>query len=189
MRAKRRQTKTRVENTGLSIDDVKNLDNLYLKGPASFGNAKRLQNLSKLSMKKVKMYLETKPSFTKYRSRRLRFPRLKVIVNELNEIWSVDLAFVDKLAKYNRGVRYLLVAVDCLSRYLRVEPLKTKYAKETAQAFKKMIKHKQPKKFGLMMARNSSVLSKAFATNAEFIYTVRSVRKNLLLLKEIYIPS
>ena len=124
LRAKRRQTKTRVENTGLSIDDVKKLDNLYLKGPASFGNAKRLQILSKLSMKKVKMYLETKPSFTKYRSRRLRFPRLKVIVNDLNEIWSVDLAFVDKLAKYNSGVKYLLVAVDCLSRYLRVEPLK-----------------------------------------------------------------
>ena len=53
-RAKRRQTKTRVEKTGLSIDDVKKLDNLYLKGPASFGNAKRLQNLRKLSMKKVK---------------------------------------------------------------------------------------------------------------------------------------
>ena len=189
MRAKRRQTKTRVEKTGLSIDDVKKLDNLYLKGPASFGNAKRLQILSKLSMKKVKMYLETKPSFTKYRSRRLRFPRLKIIVNDLNEIWSVDLAFVDKLAKYNSGVKYLLVAVDCLSRYLRVEPLKTKYATETAEAFKKMIKHKQPKKFGLMMVQNSSVLSKPSAINAEFIYTVRSVRKSLLLLKEIYIRS
>ena len=146
MRAKKQLTKTRVEKTGLSIDDVKKLDNLYLKGPASFGNAKRLQNLSKISMKKVKMYLETKPSFTKYRARRLRFPRLKVIVNDLNEIWSVDLAFVDKLAKYNSGVKYLLVAVDCLSRYLRLEPLKTKYATETAEAFKKMIKHKQPKK-------------------------------------------
>ena len=185
MRAKRRQTKTRVEKTGLSIDDVKKLDNLYLKGPASFGNAKRPQILSKLSMKKVKMYLETKPSFTKYRSRRLRFPRLKVIVNDLNEIWSVDLAFVDKLAKYNKGVKYLLFAVDCLSRYLRVEPLKTKYATETAEAFKKMINIK----FGSMMVQNSSVLSKPSAINAEFIYTVRSMRKSLLLLKEIYVPS
>ena len=52
VRAKTRQMKTRVENTGLSIDDVKKLDNLYLKGPASFGNAKRLQNMNKLSMKK-----------------------------------------------------------------------------------------------------------------------------------------
>ena len=44
---------------------------------------------------------------------------------------------------YNSGVKYLLVAVDCLSR---VEPLKTKYATETAEVFKKVIKHKQPKK-------------------------------------------
>ena len=92
------------------------------------------------------MYLETKPSFNKYRSRRLRFPRLKVVVNDINEIWSFDLAYVGKLAKYNSGVKYLLVAVDFLSRYLGVEPLKMKYATETAQVFKKMIKHKQPEK-------------------------------------------
>ena len=84
--SKKRQTKTPVEKTGFYIDDVKKLDNLYLRGPASFENAKRLRNLSKLSMKKVKMYLETKPSFTKNRSRCLRYPRLKVIVNDLNEI-------------------------------------------------------------------------------------------------------
>ena len=97
-------------------------------------------------MTKVKMYLETKPSFTKYRAQRLNLPRLKVIVCDLNEIWSSDLAHVDKLAKYNRDVKYLLVAFDCLSRYLRVEPLKTKYATETAKAFRNMIKHKQPQK-------------------------------------------
>ena len=92
------------------------------------------------------MYLETKPSLKKYRAQRLKFPRSKVIVNDLNEIWSLDLAHVDKLAKYNRDVKYLLVAVDCLSRYLRVEPLKTKYATETAKAFENMIKHKQSQK-------------------------------------------
>ena len=85
-REKRRQKKTRVEKTGLSIADVRRLDNLYLRGTAIFRNAKTLQNLSKLSMRKVKMYLGTKPSFTKKRSRRLRFPKLKVIVNNLNEI-------------------------------------------------------------------------------------------------------
>ena len=40
----------------------------------------------------------------------------------------------------------MLVAVNCFSRYLRVEPLKTKHAKETTEAFKKMIKTKQPTK-------------------------------------------
>ena len=49
-------------------------------------------------------YLETKPSFTKKRSIRLKFERLRIIVKDINEIWSLDLAHVDKLAKYNRDV-------------------------------------------------------------------------------------
>ena len=142
----KRQNRRRKEKNGLTIKDVKLLDRLYSKGPASFGSSKRLKDFSKRPMTKVKMYLETKPSFTKYRAQRLNFPRLKVIVNDLNEIWSLDLAHVDKLAKYNRDVKYLLLAVDCLSRYLRVEPLKTKNATETAKAFRNMIKHKQPQK-------------------------------------------
>ena len=51
----------------------------------------------------------------------------------------MDLAFVDKLASQNKGVKYLLVAVDVLSRFVRVQTMKTKYAKDTLQAFKKMI--------------------------------------------------
>ena len=141
---KRRQKERPNSKYGLTSSEKKTLDQLYLKGPASFGSPKRLKTQSKLSFGKVKTYLETKSSFKKYRPIRLRFPRLKVIVKDINEIWSVDLAYVDKLAKYNRSVKFLLVAVDCLSRYLRVEPLKTKYATETASAFKKMIKNKQP---------------------------------------------
>ena len=38
------------------------------------------------------------------------------------------------------------MAVDCLSRYLRFEPLKTKYVTETAHVLEMMIKHKQPEK-------------------------------------------
>ena len=121
------------------------MDQLYLKGPASYGSIKRLQTQSKLPIGKVLSYLETKPSFTKYPSIRLKFPRLKVFVKDINEIWSLDLAHVDKLAKYNRNIKYLLVAVDCLSRCLQVEPLKTKYATEAAESFKKM-KEKQPEK-------------------------------------------
>ena len=113
------------------------MDQLYLKGLASYGNPTRLKTQSKLLFGKIKTYLETKPSFTKYRPIRLQFPRLKVIVKDINEIWSVDLAYGDKLAKYNRIIKYLLVEVDRLSRYLRVEPLKSNYATKTALAFKK----------------------------------------------------
>ena len=146
-KTKRQSKKRPIRKSGLvSSSERKTLEQLYSRGPASFGSSKRLQEHSKLSKAKVKSYLDTKPSFTKYRSIRMQFPRLKVIVKDINEIWSLDLAYVDNLAKYNRDVKYLLVAVDCLSRYLRVEPMKTKYATEAADAFKKMIKHKQPEK-------------------------------------------
>ena len=40
MRAKKRQTDTSVEKTGFSIDDVKKLDNLYLKDLRHFETKK-----------------------------------------------------------------------------------------------------------------------------------------------------
>ena len=49
---------------------------------------------------------------------------------------------MDKLASQNNGVKYLLVAVDVFSRFVRVQTMKTNYAKDTLQAFKKMISQK-----------------------------------------------
>ena len=54
----------------------------------------------------------------------------------------MDLAFVDILASQNNGVKNLLVAVDVFLRFVRVQTMKNKYAKDTLQAFKKMISRK-----------------------------------------------
>ena len=82
------------------------MEQFYSIGPQSFGSSKRQQKHSKLSLAKIKSYLDTKPSFTKYRSIRMQFTRLKVIVKDINEIWSLDLAYVDNLAKYNGDDKY-----------------------------------------------------------------------------------
>ena len=59
----------------------------------------------------------------------------------------MDLAYVDKIAKYNKDIKYLLVAVDVLSRYVRVQPMKNKYAATAAAAFAKMLnKRVKPEK-------------------------------------------
>ena len=76
--------------------------------------------------------MQQKDAHTKYRQIQRKFPRLKVIAYEINEIWSIDVAYVDKLAKYN-GVKYLLVAVDVLSRFLRVVPMRSKSAPDAAK--------------------------------------------------------
>ena len=80
----KRQTKKRpFKKNGLSSPEEKILEQLYIKGPASYGSTKRLHIQSKLPLAKVQSFFETKPSFTNYRSIRLKFPRFKVFVKTL----------------------------------------------------------------------------------------------------------
>ena len=100
---------------------MQRLDSLYFEGPSSFGRSKKLQDMSNLPTTKVKIYLETKPSLAKNRAPRSNFARLKVMVNDQNEIWLLDLARFDELEKNNREVKCLLAAVDRFKSFLRVE--------------------------------------------------------------------
>ena len=122
------------------------LEKLYKNGPAAYGSVSNLHKASSLSRVKIENFTQSKNSYTKYRQYRRRFPRLKVTAYDIIEMWSFDLAYVDKLAKYNNGVKYLLVVVDVLSRKLRVQPMRTKGAEETAKTFDCMITKIKPLK-------------------------------------------
>ena len=75
---------------------------------------------------------------------------MKAFARFKNEVWCMDLAYVDKLAKDSNGVKYLLVSQDLFDRTVDAEGKKTKDCKETNRAFLTMItKKKRPKKFGL----------------------------------------
>ena len=128
------------------MTEQKTLENFYRKGPAAYGSITNLSKVSKLSRREVERFLHGKNAHTKYRQFQRKIPRLKVIAYDIDEIWSIDVAYVNKLAKYNIGVKYLLVAVDVLSRKLRVEPMRSKTAKETTRTFARMISTTQPKK-------------------------------------------
>ena len=59
----------------------------------------------------------------------------------------MDLAYVDKLAKENNGVQYLLVRQDLFDRTVNAKGMKTKDSQETVKAFSSMItKRNRPKK-------------------------------------------
>ena len=88
-----------------------------------------------LKRKTMEAYLTTSSTYTKFKQTRHRFPRLKVQSYRLNEIWSTDLADMQSLSTGNRNTRYLLVPVDILSRFHRVQPMKDKYASTTRSAF------------------------------------------------------
>ena len=109
------------------------------KHPAAFGSVKSLKKASGLSLAKVKAFLHTSSTYTKFKPVRRKFRRLSVRSLGINHIWSIDVAFMEKLAEHNNGYKYLLVAVDTLSRKTRVEAMKSKTSEETCRAFKKMV--------------------------------------------------
>ena len=72
---------------------------------------------------------------------------MKAFARFKNEIWCMDVAYVDKLAKDNNGVKYLLVGQDLFDRTVDAKGMKSKDSKETVPAFLSMItKNNRPKK-------------------------------------------
>ena len=62
----------------------------------------------------------------------------------------MNLAYVDKLAKDNNGVKYLLVRQDLFDRTVDARGIKSKDSKEIVRAFLSMItKKNRPKKISV----------------------------------------
>ena len=63
-----------------------------------------------------------------------------------SEIWCMDLAFVDKIAKDSHRVIFLLVRQDMFDRRVDAKRMTTKDSKETVKIFPKIItKKNRPK--------------------------------------------
>ena len=61
----------------------------------------------------------------------------KVYSSFRDNIWGVDLADMQSLSKYNKGIKYLLSAIDLFSKYASVLPIKDKKGTSIVIAFKK----------------------------------------------------
>ena len=108
--------KRKIEELGsLSKSEKVSLNRSYSRGRAAYGSVRNLRRASGFSKKKVEQLIQFKTSNTKFGSPIRRFRRLQAFSNNINEFWCIDLAFVDKLASQNNGVKYLLVAVDVFS--------------------------------------------------------------------------
>ena len=76
-----------------------------------------------------------------------KFKKRKVYSSFRDNIWGVDLADMQSLSKYNKGIKYLLCATDLFSKYAWVIPLKDKRGISIVTAFQKIIsKGRKPNK-------------------------------------------
>ena len=153
---------------------------------------RNLVKASNLSVSRVRQFLHSKPSSTKFTLATREFKRMKAFARFKNEIWCMDLAYVDKLAKDNNGVKYLLVRQDPFDRTVEAKGMKSKDSEEIVRAFLSMITkknhlkkiwvHKGTEIAGqfkkLCKTEGKSFFSKLSETKAAFAeLTMRSLKK------------
>ena len=74
-----------------------------------------------------------------------KFDKRKVYSQFKENIWGVDLADMQSLSRKNKGIKYLLCAIDLHSKYAFVIPLKDKKGISIVNAFNKIIKQSNRK--------------------------------------------
>ena len=103
---------------------------------------RNLAKAAKLSPLKVREVLHSNTTYTRFTQATRKFKRIRAFARLKNEIWCMDLAYVDKLAKNNNGVKFLLVRQDLFDRTVDAKGMKTKDSKETVKTFSKLITKK-----------------------------------------------
>ena len=103
-------SKPEVEAAGsLSKNELQKLSRLYTQGAAANSSVHNLAEASRLPVSKVRQFLHSKPSLTKFALAARKVKRMRAFARFRNEIRCMDLAYVDKLANENNGVKYFLV--------------------------------------------------------------------------------
>ena len=77
-----------------------------------------------------------KPIITKFKKR-------KVYSSFKDNIWGVDLADMQLISKYNKGIRYLLCAIDLFGKYAFAVSLKDKKGVTITNAFQSILDNKK----------------------------------------------
>ena len=98
--------KLKIEEAGsISKYGRQKLQRLYTSAAAAYGFVRNLAKASGLPVSKVRQFLYSKVSFTKFTLATRIFKRMRAFARFRNEIWFMDIAYVDELAKDKNGVK------------------------------------------------------------------------------------
>ena len=90
------------------------------------------------------------------------FEKRKVYLQFKDNIWGVDLVDMQSLSRKNKGIKYLLCAIDLYSKYAFVIPLKDKKGVSIVNAFNKIIKQSNRKPNKIWVDQGSEFYNNVF---------------------------
>ena len=91
-----------------------------------------------------------------------KFKKREVYSSFTDNIWGVDLADMQSLSKYHKGIKCLLCAIDLFSKYAWVIPIKDKKGTSIVNAFKKILSNSNRKPNKIWVDQGSEFYSNAF---------------------------
>ena len=143
---------TVAENVGKNDKDVKRLKHLADDKWSKCSKPRSLWDIAAYSAIKGKRTLglgvENSNEILSeelHKPKRKNYPRRKIIVNHIDEIFAADLVEMQRFAKSNKDFRYLLTCIDIFSKYSWVIPLKDKKGINVKNALQKISKQRIPK--------------------------------------------
>ena len=127
---------------------------------------------------KIRTTTAGKNQFVKY------LKKAKVVVAGIDDQFDADLADVSNISNENGDIKYLLFVIDIFSKYLWIEPLKNKTAKEVVKGFKHIFD--QEIKFKKIRTDNgkeftSNVTRTYFKNEGDYYFTTKnsSIKANV----------
>ena len=118
------------------LNKEKKLERMVLKtyydfsNPGSYGGLERLHKATGVPVKKLKSIMRKNLIYSLHKPVRIRYTRNPTVANSIDHQWAADLTDMKNLSRYNKGVKYLLMVVDVLSKYAWVVPMKNKTGAE-----------------------------------------------------------
>ena len=151
------------------------------KHPGSYSSVSGFLKNNKVNKKKFKDWAQKEDALTLHKPARKRFPRRRVLVFSTGDLLQIDLMEFQKLSRYNKGFKYVLVGIDVFSKFGYAQALKTKTAKEVLRNLKVIVNDMLPNKIqsdrGLEFVNNSIhrwLKSKDIELYATYNYNIKA---------------
>ena len=91
-----------------------------------------------------------------------KFNKQKVYSSFKDNIWGADLAYMQLLSKFDKGIKYLLCVIDLFSKYAFVIPLKDKKGISIANAFQSILNKSKRKPNKIWVDKGSEFYNASF---------------------------
>lgn len=144
------------------------LDKYYtIEDPASYGGQSRLYQAMKpygWKLKDVINFLNDQNAYILHRERRYKFRRNKIITYHKDYQHQMDLMDMQQYKTENDGFNYILVVIDCFTRFCWLKPLKNKTAKTLLTALEELYTDAAPIPLRIQTDRGKEFVNKQLKT-------------------------